>query len=100
MRVRWEPDDFNLIGYLGDMLDDEDPRPAREQFNTAYAHGGGWQPFDGFTYMPDGSIQYPGDPPYKPRARAVLRDEVIIFYDHAWVLIAQPDGTFEIARMD
>lgn len=104
--VHWEPMDFEVIGYLGLMLDDENPKPAREQFNDAYQHGGGWQPFEGFKMAEDSSIQYgdpnepDADPPYVPIARAKLRDEKIIMYPHGWVAIVQPDGTYEIARMD
>ena len=34
-----------MLGFLPMMLDDEDPRPAAEQLNETYAHGGGWMPF-------------------------------------------------------
>jgi len=29
-----------------------------------------------------------------------LRDEVIVLYESEFVAIFQPDGTFEVARMD
>lgn len=95
-----KPASFELIGYLGEMLDNENPAPAREQLDVAYAHGGGWSPFEGFALRADNSIKYPGDPAYPARAEARLRGERIYFYDHAWVAIVQPDGAYEIARMD
>jgi hypothetical protein len=54
-----------MLGYLPDMISDEDPRPAREQFDANYRQGGGWSPFPGFTLMPDDTLEYPGDPPVK-----------------------------------
>jgi len=91
----------DLVGFLPMMLDDSDSRLAAEQFNESYAHGGGWNPFKGFVFRPDDqSIKYPGDPAYKPVAMALLGDETIYVYEHAWVAIVQPDGSYEISRMD
>ena len=88
-------------GLIPDMLRTADPRPAREQFDVAYAHGGGWLPFQGFKFnATDQSIKYPGDPSLLPLARGKLRDETILIYPHAWVGILQPNGDFEVARMD
>jgi hypothetical protein len=50
--------------------------------------------------LKNGNIKYPGDPQNKLLFEAKLRDETIRVYEHAWVAIAQPDGSFEIARMD
>lgn len=92
-------DDY--LGYLPSFLSLEDERPAREQLDSHYAHGGGWRPFQGFVFNDKAmSIKYPGDPAYMPMAFTVLREEVIIVYPHAWVLILQKDGSHEIARMD
>lgn len=94
------------LGFLPMFLDDQDERKAVEQLNSAYWHGGGWHKFDGFVpsfdRRPDGvpTIQYPGDPTYWPLAYTRLRDELIVFYPHAWVGVFQPDQSFEIARMD
>lgn len=89
-----------MLGYLPDMLSETDPRPAREQLDSGYRHGGGWCPFAGFELQPDGSIVYPGDPPMPLLAETTLRDERIRFFDCAWVMILQPDDSFEICRMD
>jgi hypothetical protein len=87
------------LGYLPQFLDDADPRPAKEQFNERYQWGG-WQPFGDWKMAPNGALTYPGDPPLNPLAVTVLRQEVIMFYPHSVVAILQPDGTFEVARLD
>ncbi len=90
---------FEMLGIIPSFLDEDDPRPAREQIASSYC--GGWSPFDGPVKMlPNGDFSYPGDPPTKLLAETRLRDEVIRFYDHAWVAIVQPDGSFEIDRLD
>lgn len=89
--------DIDELGFLPAFLNEEDPRPAGEQFNTNYV--GGWNPFPGFT-MEDNTLQYPGDPPLIPIGCTTLRDEVILFYPYAFVAIKQHDGSFEAARMD
>ena len=94
--VGGDPEDWGLIP---SFLDDQDPRPAKDQINEKYV--GGWNSFKGFTFDPVvGTITYPGDPPYKPRSSILFRDEVLVIYDSAWVLILQPDKTWEVARLD
>lgn len=88
------------LGFIPHFLSALDPRPAREQIDSAYQHGGGWRPFEGFLMYQDGSIQFPGDPAHRVLAEARLGDEIIRYYQHSWVAIVQPDGTFEIARLD
>jgi hypothetical protein len=88
------------MGPIPAWLDEDDPRPAREQLDQNYQHGGGWDPFIGFKLLPDGSIKYPGDPALKPLAALAFRKELILFFPFAWVMILQKDGTFEICRMD
>lgn len=93
---------FDVVGYLPMMLDEANPKSAREQLNDGYAHGGGWHPFPGHTFH-DGlepTLTYPEDPPLGAVAEWKLRDERIILFDSAWVAIVQPDGSYEIARMD
>lgn len=92
---------MDLVGFIPTFLSENDPRPAREQFNTGYIHGGGWRPFDKFAFNPQSlALKYPGDPPMQPVAKMTLRDEQIYVYPYAWVLILQKDGSHEIARMD
>lgn len=93
----------DMLGLIPSFLSESDPRPAQEQFNTAYAHGGGWQRFDGFKLTgeaPQWRLKHPGDPAYVAIAFAQLREETIIVFEHAWVVILQSDGSWECARMD
>ena len=88
------------LGLIPGMLDDEDPRSAREQFDANYQHGGGWLPMEGMTLGEGLVMRYPGDPPYYPLAQAWLRDELIVFYPFAFVAIIQADHSFEVCRLD
>jgi len=97
----------NELGALPDFINQNDPRPAREQFDANYQHGGGWRPMKGFTQQrnragkPGIVLEYPGDPPYHPIASWPLRHELIVVYRYSWVAIFNTkDGTFEVARMD
>jgi hypothetical protein len=92
------PDD---LGFLPGFLSIDDPRPAKEQIDANYRHGGGWNAQPGFTLHEDGSLHYPGDPPLKPLAMTQLREELIMFYPHDYVAIVQLVGrSFEAARID
>jgi hypothetical protein len=95
-----QPGGKALLGYLPSFLSEVDPRKVAEQFNENYAHGGGWDPFQGFTLGTDFSLKYPGDPAMKPVAMLAFREEKVFVYESAWVAIVQPDGTFEVCRMD
>lgn len=90
---------FDMLGYIPGWLHEADPRPAKEQIGSNYISG--WHPFEGFVFDPvKQTLKYPEDPAYTPLAKAQLRDETIIFYQHAWVAIVQPDNSFEVARID
>lgn len=89
-----------MLGYIPLFLDEDDPRPAREQLDSNYGHGGGFRPQAGFEMMPNGDLTYPGDPPFAPLAETKLRDEIIRVYNYAYVAIIQPDGSFVVCRMD
>lgn len=92
---------FDLIGFLPEILQDSDPRPAKDQLNERYSHGGGYQPFDGFKLIDDAhTIQYPDDPPYKPLAGSYLplSKEHLYLYPNAWLRIVQADGSWTITR--
>jgi hypothetical protein len=91
---------LDMLGYIPTFLSEDDPRPARDQLNTAYSHAGGWNPFPGFTMLPNGDLSYPGDPPTRLIAETHLRKETIHFYEHSWVAVIQEDGSHEICRMD
>lgn len=96
------------LGFIPMFLNADDPRPAAVQIDEAYAHGGGWRPLDDGKWTMDPNthdLAYncgPDDPPelYRPLATAKLRAERLFFYDCAWVAIVQPDGSFQVARLD
>lgn len=96
------PRGLDMLGYIPGFVSEDDPRPVKEQFQTAYAHGGGWNPMQGWEVVDDRikKIKYPGDPALEPVAMADCREELICVYPHAWVGIFQKDGSFEIARLD
>lgn len=91
----------NALGFLPSFFDAYDPRSAKEQIDDNYSRfsGGRWSPINGFQVFPDGLL-YPGDPKMPLLAEAKLRDEVLKFYDCSWLGIFQPDGTYEISRVD
>jgi len=97
---------FEMLGFIPSFLSIEDERPARDQIAASYISG--WPVFhnsshkDGFKLTEDGSmsIKYPGDPPTLCLYMTKLRNEYIYFYQHAWLRISQPDGSWEIARLD
>jgi hypothetical protein len=90
------------LGLIPLFLSPLDLRPAAMQINENYAHGGGWRPMDGWEFFANDhqQIKYFGDPALFPFARATLSDETIFVYPHAWMLIQQPSGDFEISRLD
>lgn len=90
------------LGLIPEFLCESDGRPAAQQFSHNYSHGGGWRPMKSWKIhnLAEHSIRYPGDKVLKPIASAKLMDEIICIYEHAWVGIFQPDGSFEISRMD
>ena len=91
------------LGFLPDILLDDDPRPMKDQINDRYRHGGGWHPISGMTLLDGRTLHYPGDPLFEPIAKIMLNDgrrEFAYLYEHDFVAIIQPDGTFEVSRMD
>ena len=89
-----------VVGYIKYFIYETDDRPAVEQFNERYRHGGGWNPFDGFTMDNNLFITYPEDSALPPLAIANFREQKIIIYPHSFVAILNPDKTFEVSRMD
>jgi hypothetical protein len=96
-----EGHDIEELGLIPHFIDQDDPRPAREQFTDNY---GAWHPIAGFQKYTseDGyaGLVYPGDEPLHPIAAFTLRDEMIVIYNHALVAIYDRQGNFEVARLD
>jgi len=94
--------DPEVLGFIPTFVSELDPRPAREQFDEHYAHGGGWHLMPHWALIdgPGYVIKYPGDRPLQPLALANFRRETICFYDGSFVAIFQTDGSFEVDRMD
>lgn len=96
----------NAFGIIPMFLDESNPRPAREQFASNYIDG--WRPtqvgfkLSAYDLVAEDfpSLCYPGDPPLPPLAYARLREELIIVYPSAWVMVMQADGSYEVVRMD
>jgi len=91
-------DDWGLII---SFLDTDDPRSAIEQLDAHY----GWRKFDGFTWDPEKRQLTYGDetgsdPPLEPLSALMFRDERILLFPHAWVMVMDEDGDWEICRMD
>lgn len=92
--------DLEALGLIPLFINPNDERLVEEQFNDRYAHGEGWSPMAGWKMGPVGEIAYPGDEALQPIAIATHRLETIRVYPGAWVSITQPDGSFEVSRMD
>jgi hypothetical protein len=91
----------DALGYIPDFLSNWDEESAAAQINKNYSHGGGWSPMNGWKFDPvTSALVYPGDQPMKPLAETMLRDERILVYPSAWVAIVQPNGAFQVAKVD
>lgn len=90
----------DMLGAIPAFLNEDDPRDAKTQINDAYGFAGGWRSMPGFKMLGNGALKYPTDPPLPVLCETRLRDEVIYYYQFSWVAIIQPDGSFEVARLD
>jgi hypothetical protein len=91
----------DIVGNIRYFASESHKDKLSEQFDKAYSFGGGWRPFPGFTMdKDDGTITYPEDPPFKPLAVSKFREQTVYVYNYGWVAIVEPDGSFEISRMD
>lgn len=90
------------LGFLPHILDSFDPRPTAEQIEDKYAHGGGWRPYGqgAWALDDDRTLHFPNDQALKPIARTFIREEQVYLYDHAVVAVVQPDGSFDVVRLD
>lgn len=107
------------LGFIVEFLSNDDPAPAAEQLDKSYAHGGGWRPISGFKLggvvgmrsIVSGAAKllFPGDPPYGVRGFTILHSddesdeatgELVVLFDRELMMIMQPDGSYEVARID
>lgn len=98
------------MGYIPVFLHELDPRPAKEQIQENYAHGGGWRPQDNWENVPNTFfLRYKGEnyvykPLYMTRLHADdpnLPTETFLIYENAWCAIFEEDlVSFEVSRMD
>jgi hypothetical protein len=95
-----KPVGFDIVGYIPSWLSTLDPEGAEKQIDKHYKHGGGFDHFEGFKMDDNFGLYYPSDPTFYPLAAAKLREELILFYPHAWVAVVQKDASFRIARID
>ena len=94
--------EHDMLGTIPAMLSADDPAGAVEQIDRAYKDiGGGWSDVAGFALdLRLRTLTYPGDPARLLLAEAKLRAERILFFNGAWIAVAQPDGSFRVARID
>jgi hypothetical protein len=90
------------LGFLPDILLEEDERPVKEQLEDRYAHGGGWRPIPGLKLNRMTMVmRFPGDPPYKPAAFTQIGKETVVYYPMcSLLLILQANGDYEVTRVD
>jgi len=116
--LQFHPHARELCGLIPHFLDEDDPRPAIEQFDERYAHGGGWSPIDsGFRLENRGpaggvALVYPGTPEtedepawpdevYALVASTELHGQAVLIFEGAFVVVADPElGAWSVARMD
>ena len=91
---------LQTLGALPDMLDANDPAPAREQLDRGYRNGGGFRALSGWYLGADDVLHFPGDRPYRPIAEMRMRDERILFFEGSFVAVIQSDRSFEVCWMD
>lgn len=86
-------------GIIPTFIDPADRRTAKAQIAENYV--GGWSPFKGFRFDPnENSLTYPEDEPMFPIDARMFRDELLMIYDSAWVVILEKDGKWEVSRLD
>jgi len=93
-----------MLGWIPGWLNINDPDPIWKQIDKRYKHGGGWHTSGSKEQTTlrerDNALLHPEDPPQLPLARAALRDEEILFYPYAFVVIKQKGGEWDLCRVD
>jgi hypothetical protein len=91
---------LQTLGALPDLLDANDPAPAREQLDRGHRDGGGFRALSGWYLGADDVLHFPGDRPYRPLAEMRMRDERILILEGSFVAVIAPDRSFEFCQMD
>ena len=86
-------------GFIPSFLSENNPKTAIQQLNDGQP--GGQNKFEGFKFDPERKLlTYPGDPPMKVMSELHFKNDIIMLFPHAWILVLQPDGKWEVARCD
>lgn len=104
---------MEVAGLLPEIILADDPRPAKEQFAERYAHGGGWNPMSNWLYKPaqpgfpggaslvyNSSDEEDDAEEYPEVSRTTVNNETLILFECEFLAIVQPDGSFEVDRVD
>jgi len=94
---------MEAAGLIPEFLSEHDPRTVQEQLDENYAHGGGWNSFEGFTLEGDSDhyvLSYPGDPVYHEVSRAEFRNQTLVLFQYAWLAIIEDGKLLDVARVD
>lgn len=105
------PERIEAWGMIPHMLNPNAEKPLWQQIHEGYAHGGGWNDFNGFDIKCDEdsgkyTMQYPGDPVYNEYDRIVIGDEMLVLFPYSWVLYvsvpehSDKEPTHKVARLD
>lgn len=97
--------------FLRGIFQEEDPQSVEEQINTRYAHGGGFDPMEGWTLFEgwekegDARMSYPGSEledatEVREIARGQVRGTILVLFDYEFLAIIKPDGAFQVTRVD
>jgi len=101
-----------FLGFIPEILRDDDPRPVKDQMNERYEHGGGFHAFPNkkrFTINDTAAepckLVYHEDDFVETmeewgRCWFPITEELVIVFDSAITAIIQKDGSFELTRMD
>lgn len=89
-----------MAGYIPSFLSADSDDSIQEQLDAAYVTG--WRPtkadvrLDEETWM----LHFSNDPPLHPVGACALNGSILVLYEHAWVLVMDTDGDWEVCRMD
>lgn len=93
-----------FLGLIPDIIRESDPRSAKEQISERYI--GGWRKaIPGFKMLPNGNMDYPGDPELPIYFETILHkgkanQETLRLYESAFLAIIQTDDAYEICFID